>query len=223
MFRFRPMKLSIVIPFLILLFCYACDFSQSPDNSKAREYYDIAETYEFASKWDSANLYYRKGLEVGIANYFYLDLATVAIKQGQMELARKLIDTASVDHQEEEVFYNNRGFVLIEIGDYQNAVTDFDESIRLNPDFPYSYNNLGLAYYHLGDIDKAKSMIQTSLLLNDRNPHAHRNMALCALAEEDTLLACKHLRRALKREDDFDSPMGDELAELYENHCRGKN
>ena len=43
----------------------------------------------------------------------------------------------------------------IDKGDYDRAIADYNEAIRLNPSMRYAYNNRGNAYDHKGDPDRA--------------------------------------------------------------------
>ena len=53
------------------------------------------------------------------------------------------------------IAYNNRGNAYAEKGDYDRAVQDFDQSIKLNPTNPKPFNNSGVAYVKKGEYDIA--------------------------------------------------------------------
>ena len=59
----------------------------------------------------------------------------------------------------------NRGWDYAEQGDYENAIEEYDEAIRLDPQLALAYHVRGLAYQRLGksteaelDIAKAKEL-----------------------------------------------------------------
>jgi tetratricopeptide (TPR) repeat protein len=52
------------------------------------------------------------------------------------------------------VAYNNRGDAYYKKGDYDRAIQDFSEAIRLSPSFGY-YRERGIAYNEKGDYDQA--------------------------------------------------------------------
>ena len=47
--------------------------------------------------------------------------------------------------------YNNRGLAKYELGDKKGAIADYNEAIRINPNFAKAYYNRGTAKYELGD------------------------------------------------------------------------
>lgn len=50
---------------------------------------------------------------------------------------------------------NARGLLYVLKGDYDKAIQDLDESIRLNPDYAGAHNNRGHAYLGKGEYDRA--------------------------------------------------------------------
>jgi tetratricopeptide (TPR) repeat protein len=45
--------------------------------------------------------------------------------------------------------------VKYDLGEKQEAITDYNEAIRLNPNYADAYNNRGNTYQNLGDKQKA--------------------------------------------------------------------
>lgn len=74
--------------------------------------------------------------------------------------------------------YNNRGYALLILGNYQQAIPDFDEAIALHAVEAYAYNNRGFAYLRTGQPEKARTDIEQSLQLNPGNSYAHRNLGI---------------------------------------------
>ena len=51
--------------------------------------------------------------------------------------------------------YYNRGVAKLKLGDYEDAIADYDQAIALNPDDADAYYNRGIAKRGLGDHDSA--------------------------------------------------------------------
>ena len=49
----------------------------------------------------------------------------------------------------------NRGIAKYYLGQYEAAITDFDDAIQLKPDYTFAYNRRGLAKYYLGHYEAA--------------------------------------------------------------------
>ncbi|HQI23936.1 MAG TPA: tetratricopeptide repeat protein, partial [Smithella sp.] len=63
--------------------------------------------------------------------------------------------------------YHNRGTTYSELGRYQHAVADFNESIRLNPGYPDAYKNRGIAYLLQGEKEQGCSDFKKACALGD--------------------------------------------------------
>ena len=50
----------------------------------------------------------------------------------------------------------NLGLTYLDLGQYERAIEDFDEAIRLNPQSAIAYNNRGVAYERLGKTREAE-------------------------------------------------------------------
>ena len=70
------------------------------------------------------------------------------------------------------------GMTFYEEGDYDRAIENWSELLRLKPDSSAMFYNLGLAYYKKGMLDKAEEMFQKSIELYPDNTDAHVNLGL---------------------------------------------
>ena len=51
--------------------------------------------------------------------------------------------------------YSQRGYVYLQLGDYDQAIVDYTEAIRINPDYAYGYLNRGSSWSGKKEYDKA--------------------------------------------------------------------
>ena len=77
--------------------------------------------------------------------------------------------------------YNNRGNDYLDNGDYDRAIADYTQAIRLDPNDAWAYNNRGSAYYNKGDWDRAIADFTQAVRIdpNFANPYRHRDLPIC--------------------------------------------
>lgn len=64
---------------------------------------------------------------------------------------------------------NDRGNESRNLGQYKNAIRDYNEAIRLDPQFAYAYNNRGKAYEALGQYQRAIQDYDEAIRLDELN------------------------------------------------------
>ncbi|MBD2514872.1 tetratricopeptide repeat protein [Nostoc sp. FACHB-973] len=76
-------------------------------------------------------------------------------------------------------------------GNYEGAVTDFNQLIELEPQNALAYNKRGDAYYRLGDYEQAQADSSQAILLNpqDANAYYDRGFALYELGKYKEAIA----------------------------------
>jgi tetratricopeptide (TPR) repeat protein len=71
--------------------------------------------------------------------------------------------------------YNIRGMIRDAKGEYDTAIGDFDEAIRLDPNFKWAYYNRGLAWSNKKNYEKAISDYNEAIRFDPKNAIAHNN------------------------------------------------
>ena len=61
--------------------------------------------------------------------------------------------------------YDNRAIELRQRGDYDNAIADYSEALRINSDLTGAYTGRGLAYEGKADVENAKADYRKALTL----------------------------------------------------------
>src|SRR5262252_2588596 len=81
--------------------------------------------------------------------------------------------------------YQNRGLAHVKRGDFEVAIADFTEAIRLNPQSAKPYNDRGFSYARRGDLDHAIADYDQAVRLDPRYSLALRNRGLAYLIKHE--------------------------------------
>src|SRR5262245_47707481 len=79
----------------------------------------------------------------------------------------------SLSERNRVVAYYNRGLAHHQKADYDRAIRDFDEAIRLDPKYAHAYYNRGLAHHQKADYDRAIRDFDEAIRLDPKYAHAH--------------------------------------------------
>jgi tetratricopeptide (TPR) repeat protein len=82
--------------------------------------------------------------------------------------------------------YNNLGAVLLQKGDLDGAIADYEKALAVNPDLADPHYNIGIALSHEGRLDEAMGEFEQALKIDPHDAQAHSNLGL-ALARKGRL------------------------------------
>jgi tetratricopeptide (TPR) repeat protein len=102
------------------------------------------------------------------------------------------------------ISYNNRGNAYVAKGDYDRAIQDFNESIKLAPDFAKPYNNRGAAYLLKGEYDLAIQTLDQAIRLDPGYAKAFANRAEAHLKKNEYDRASPDHDEAIRLTQDLD-------------------
>jgi hypothetical protein len=94
--------------------------------------------------------------------------------------------------------YSTLSNALGQKGDYDAAIKNALEALRIRPNYDMPCYNLGMAYYFKGDREKAIYYWTETLKINPKYPEANYNLAAAFLNKNDTAQAIKYLQEELK-------------------------
>ncbi len=87
--------------------------------------------------------------------------------------------------------YYNRGRSYYNKKDYDRAIAEYNQALRLDPNYVYAYNNRGLVYYNLKDYDRAIADYNQALKLDPHYTAAYNNRELAYKDKKDYAQALK--------------------------------
>ena len=120
-------------------------------------YYNLAiEAFNEALIMDSTNLFC-------IANRAWSYNAIGDYQKSIIEYTR------AINIEPNYLFYNVRGLLYEDMGEYKNALTDFENAIYKNESIPHPYYNKGRMMLHFDKINKAIEFHQKALELVERD------------------------------------------------------
>jgi tetratricopeptide (TPR) repeat protein len=89
-----------------------------------------------------------------------------------------LIESGRESRRNRVVSHANRATAYHDKGDYDQAIADYDEAIRLDPSDAEVFNSRGVAHHHKGDYDQAIADYSEAIRLDPKNAMALRNRGL---------------------------------------------
>jgi tetratricopeptide (TPR) repeat protein len=95
----------------------------------------------------------------------------------QIVACTAIIKTSGINSQVAAIAYNNRGNAYTSGGKYDEAIQDYDQSIKLNPNYAKPFNNRGVAYQKSGDYDKAMRDFDAAINIDPKYADAFGNRA----------------------------------------------
>ena len=108
-----------------------------------------------------------------------------------------LIQAAQDTTQNLSVIYNNRGSANVSKREYDRAIQDYNEAIRLSPSIADNYRERGKAYYAKRDYDHAIQDFSEAILLNPNDTSAYYNRGLAYYNKNDPDRAIQDFNEAI--------------------------
>ena len=100
------------------------------------------------------------------------------------------------------VEHNERGIALALAGLYEQAVTEFNKAIELDPEYAMAYNNRGNAYWNKGNFDGAIADYDKAIELDPECAEAYGNRGFVYYLEGELTKAISDLEKCIELSND---------------------
>lgn len=110
----------------------------------------------------------------------------------------------------------DQGVAMLQLGQYEYAVTAFHRVLALNPKIPEAHVNMGFAFYELGDFAGAERFFQGALALAPGLKNAQYGLAIALFAQGDRVAALSAIRHYVDSTDERDPFHAKGLSKLRE-------
>ena len=115
-----------------------------------------------------------------------------------------LIQSAQLTTGNLSTIYDNRGTAYSSKGDHDRAIQDFNEAIRLNPDFEKAYYDRGNAYIGKEEYDRAIQDFDEAIQLNPNAETAYYGRGYAYKKKGDYDRAIQDFNEAIRLDPDFE-------------------
>jgi protein O-mannosyl-transferase len=124
-------------------------------------------------------------------------LAALTWRQSQMYTDIEKLYSTTIDLNPTcWMAYNNRGNVYNKLGQYQYAIEDYNQAIRLKRDYAEIYSNRGNAYAKFGQYQRAIEDYNEAIRLKSNFVYAYNNRGVAYLCQGNQKLGCPDVQKA---------------------------
>ena len=89
---------------------------------------------------------------------------------------KKEIEKQLIKYSKSSILFNILGAVLAEQNKPQEALENYNKSIKINPNYSQAYNNLGVCLHSLNKIDEAIQSYQKAIVIQPKHADAYNNL-----------------------------------------------
>ena len=165
-----------------------------------RNYYGYGSAYFQHGYYDQAEASFQLALKDDPSNAEALyGLGSVYLKQEKNNEARESFErTVKLKTNYPKTLtnaWNNLGILAAREGKMPEAISDFQEALRLDPEHVVALDNLGAAYRQLQNWDEARKTLERALKVKPDDPEANYSLGMVFAQNDDTERAYQFLRR----------------------------
>jgi lipoprotein NlpI len=120
-----------------------------------------------------------------------------------IDLCTRAIQSGALSGAGLAVTFNNRGNAYQSKGEYQRAIPDYDESLRIDPESALAFNNRGSVFQQMGNYDRAIQDYDRAIHLDGSFALAYNNRGRTYQLKEDYAQAIKDYGEAIEIDPDY--------------------
>lgn len=181
------------------------DYSKaiSLDPTNGSHYINRGMTYVLKEEFDLAFADLNKAITLNdYPASAYLHRGNAYYQLGNLELALADLNVAIMAETiNSEIInsetYHLRGRIYSDKGDYERAIKDYEQAIKLSPLNEEIYISRGAAYLDKGELDQALTNFGRAIELNPRNDQAYNNRGVIHFKRDDFDSAIRDFNRAI--------------------------
>ena len=155
--------------------------------------------YELTRRWR----YQVLALSVAGGAAIVLCLALTRQQLGYWQDSETLFRHALEVTENNYLAHNNLGVALDKKGQIDEAIRQYQEAIRLKPDYADAHNNLGVALDKKGQTDEAIRQYQEALRLKPDYAEAHNNLGIALVKKGQIDEAIRQFQEAIRLKPDY--------------------
>ena len=92
--------------------------------------------------------------------------------------AKKKIDKEIINFPKSSILFNILGAVFFSQNKLHDALINYNNSIKINPDYADVYNNLGTTYKQLGENEKSITNYEKAIEIQPKRSDAYNNVGV---------------------------------------------
>jgi tetratricopeptide (TPR) repeat protein len=179
----------------------------------------IAESHAKNSDFKNAYKSYKKSLKYNPNNITSLNnISTVCDKVGKRKKKISYLNRVIEADPSFYLVHINIGFHYLKQEKYKEAISEFDEVLKIDSLQPNALSNKAFCLYKLDQLNEAQIWIDKAIVQSPSNSYAYKNRALIEIALKDIESACNDLDIANQL--NYTQQYGDEVNELKSKYCK---
>lgn len=129
-------------------------------------------------------------------------------EQGIEELTQA-IDVGADDYELEELYaILGNAYTELSLPDYEEAISAYEKSLEINPDYYIAWVSLGVAYRNLDDYEQAQFHYDKALEIEPEYAELHSSLGTLAILQDQPEKAIESFEKAIEIDSQLDIAYG---------------